>query len=62
MGMVEENKLLKETFEKIVALMKESNVYPATNCKLFLEDGVKVVKIIEECERKLQNNKQYDIM
>ena len=57
MGTIEENKLLKETFEKIITLMKESNVYPSTNCRLFLEDGVKVVKLIEECQSKLQNNK-----
>ncbi len=51
---LEENKLLKETFEKIVEILRESNVFPATDCRLFLEDGVKVVKLIEECQSKLQ--------
>ena len=63
MGNIEkENKILKETFEKIVEILKESNVYPSTDCRLFLEDGVKVVKLIEECQSELQNNKWYDIM
>lgn len=58
MGNIEkENKILKETFEKIVEILKESNVYPSTDCRLFLEDGVKVVKLIEECQSELQNNK-----
>lgn len=63
MGNIEkENEILKETFEKIVEILKESNVYPSTDCRLFLEDGVKVVKLIEECQSELQNNKWYDIM
>ena len=57
MGKINENELLKETFEKIVEILRESNVFPSTDCRLFLEDGVKVVKLIEECQSKLQNNK-----
>ncbi|MBR2245653.1 MAG: hypothetical protein IKN65_00715 [Clostridia bacterium] len=54
MSLEEENKLLKQTLAKIVHILKESNVYPSTDCRLFLEDGVKVVKIIKQCKKKLK--------
>ena len=46
-----ENKLLKATLNKITNILKESNVYPSTNCRLFLEDGTKIVKIIKNCKK-----------
>lgn len=49
----EENELLKETLDKIEEILRESNVLPAPNCKLFLKDGVKICKLIEECKEKL---------
>lgn len=49
-----ENNLLKATLNKIENILKESNVYPSTDCRLFLEDGVKIVKLIRICKKKLE--------
>lgn len=49
-----ENKFLLSVLDKIVDMLKESNVYPSLNGKLYLEDGVKIVKFIKKCKSKLE--------
>lgn len=39
---------LADKLRRIKKILIESNVLPAPNCKLFLEDGSKIVKIIDE--------------
>ena len=39
---------LEDKLKRIKEILTESNVLPSTDCRLFLEDGVKIVKIIDE--------------
>ena len=43
-----EYQILKKTLKDITIILKESNVIPSTDCRLFLEDGYKIVKLIED--------------
>ena len=39
-----------KTLENIEKVLKESNVYPASNGKLYLEDGKKIIEYIDSCK------------